>query len=92
MRIRNESRRTFCFNGGSIAPKRVVDIENKAIAEALIKAYPNELVALDSLKAEVIKDDEKAELVAKAKELGVKGNVEGMKLETLKAKIAELSK
>lgn len=90
MRIRNESRRTFFFSGGSIAPKKVVDIKNEAVAQALVKAYPNELIALDKLKAEVIED--KAALIAKAKELGVTGNLEGMKVETLKAKIAAASK
>lgn len=88
----------YCFNGGCIAPGRVVDIKDMAIAKALIKGYPGELVAIDSLQVEVIEpvskesnSDEKESLVAKAKELGVKGNVAGMKVETLKAKIAEAS-
>ena len=45
MRIRNEGKRSFYFNGGSIAPKEVVDLKNEAVAKALLKCYPNELVS-----------------------------------------------
>ena len=54
MRIRNEGKRTYCFNGGSIAPKEVVDIKDEAVARALLKCYPNELVSLDDLVARVV--------------------------------------
>lgn len=54
MRIRNEGKRTFYFNGGSIAPKEVVDLKEKATYEALLKCYPNELVSLDELVARVV--------------------------------------
>ena len=56
MRIRNEGKRTYCFNGGSIAPKEVVDIKNEAIARALLKCYPNEFVSLDELVARVVEE------------------------------------
>lgn len=54
MRIRNEGKRMYCFNGGSIAPKEVVDIKDEAVARALLKCYPNELVSLDDLVARVV--------------------------------------
>lgn len=93
MKIRNDSNRVYCFNGGRIMPKRTVDIKDEKIAKALLKGYPNELKCVDSEVVEVIEPaDEKEDLVAKAKELGVKGNVDGMKVETLKSKIAELEK
>lgn len=56
MRIRNEGKRTYCFNGGSIAPKEVVDIKNEAVARALLKCYPNEFVSLDELVARVVEE------------------------------------
>lgn len=78
MKIRNESKRTYLFNGGSIKPKEVVDIKDKAIAHALILNYPDELVCLDLVesrvieaksedKAEVVKSEDKAEKVSKIK-------------------------
>lgn len=54
MRIRNEGKRTYCFSGGSIAPKEVVDIKDAAVARALLKCYPDELVSLDELVARVV--------------------------------------
>jgi hypothetical protein len=54
MRIKNESQRTFCFNGGSVAPGKVVDILDKKVAEALIKGYPGEIFCLDNAEVEVI--------------------------------------
>ncbi len=84
MRIKNESKRIYQFNGGQILPGRVVDIENEQLAEALIKGYPNELVALDNIKAEVIKDELKEE----AKKLGIKGFAL-MKRDVLEKKVAE---
>jgi len=54
MRIRNEGKRTFFFNGGKIAPGEVVDIRDEAIAKALLKCYPNELVCLDNLEVRVV--------------------------------------
>lgn len=90
MRIRNESKRAFCFNGGSVLPGRVVDIKDEQIAKALVSGYPRELVALDEIKAEVIEvSDEKEALIAKAKELGISGNLSKWGVETLKSKIAE---
>lgn len=58
MRIRNEGKRTFFFNGGKIAPKEVVDIRDEKIAKALLKCYPRELVCLDDLNARVIETEE----------------------------------
>ena len=58
MRIKNEGKRTFFFNGGKIAPGEVVDIRNAAIAQALLKCYPNELVCLDDLKVRVVESKE----------------------------------
>ena len=54
MRIRNEGKRTFFFNGGKIAPGEVVDIRDEAIAKALLKCYPNELICLDNLEVRVV--------------------------------------
>ena len=54
MRIRNEGKRTFFFNGGKIAPGEVVDIRDEAIAKALLKCYPNELICLDDLEVRVV--------------------------------------
>lgn len=54
MRIKNEGKRTFCFNGGSIAPHEVVDLKDEAVCRALLKCYPNELISLDELKARVV--------------------------------------
>ena len=54
MKIKNESQRVFCFNGGSVAPGKVVDIQDRKIAEALIKGYPNELFCLETAEVEVI--------------------------------------
>lgn len=54
MRIKNESQRLFCFNGGSIAPGKVVDIQDENVAKALIKGYPGEIFCLDTVEVEVI--------------------------------------
>jgi len=54
MRIKNEGKRTFFFNGGKIAPGEVVDIRDEAIAKALLKCYPNELICLDDLEVRVV--------------------------------------
>lgn len=54
MRIKNESKRLYCFNGGQVLPGRVVDIKDEAVAKALINAYPGELIALDNIEVEVI--------------------------------------
>ena len=59
MRIKNEGKRTFFFNGGKIAPGEVVDIRNVAIAKALLKCYPDELICLDDLKVRVVESEEK---------------------------------
>jgi len=59
MRIKNEGKRTFFFNGGKIAPGEVVDIRNVAIANALLKCYPDELICLDDLKVRVVESEEK---------------------------------
>ena len=69
MKIKNESQRTFCFNGGCVAPGKVVDVLDKAVANALIKGYPGELVCLDTLEVEVIPAvEEKAEVAEEAVE------------------------
>lgn len=78
MRIKNEGKRTFCFNGGSIAPGEVVDLKDEAICRALLKCYPNELISLDELKARVVevqarvieevKEEKKEETVEEATE------------------------
>lgn len=54
MRIKNESQRVFCFNGGSVGPGKVVDIQDEKVAEALIKGYPGEIFCLDNVEVEVI--------------------------------------
>lgn len=65
MKIRNDSKRTYFFNGGSVAPGHVVDILDKAVAEALIKGYPGELTCLDNVEATVIPVVAKQEEVVK---------------------------
>ena len=67
MRIRNEGKRTFFFNGGKIAPGEVVDIRDEAIAKALLKCYPDELVCLDDLEVRVV-ESQKEEPVEEAAE------------------------
>ena len=64
MKIKNESNRTYFFSGGYVAPGHVVDILDKAVAEALIKGYPGELTCLDNVEATVIPVVEKHEEVA----------------------------
>lgn len=54
MRIKNESQRVFCFNGGSIAPGEVADIQDEKIAEALVKGYPGEIFCLETTEVKVI--------------------------------------
>lgn len=95
MKIRNEGKAKIYFNGGILEPNSVVEFTGNAekIGAALLMNYPF-LVNLDSIKpvkVTTVVTDEKESLVAEAKKLGVKGNVEGMKVETLKAKIAALS-
>lgn len=66
MRIRNEGKRTFFFNGGKIAPGEVVDIRDEAIAKALLKCYPNELVCLDNLEVRVVESKKEEPVVEPA--------------------------
>lgn len=54
MKIRNDSKRTYFFNGGYVAPGCVVDILDTAVADALIKGYPGELTCLENIEAVVI--------------------------------------
>lgn len=54
MKIRNEGKRTFFFNGGKLAPGEVVDIRNEAIAKALLNAYSKEIICLEDLKVTVV--------------------------------------
>lgn len=54
MRIKNEGKRTFFFNGGKITPGEVVDIRDEAIAKALLKCYQSELLCLDDLQVRVV--------------------------------------
>lgn len=54
MKIRNEGKRTFFFNGGKLAPGEVVDIRNEAIAKALLSAYSKEIISLDDLAVRVV--------------------------------------
>lgn len=68
MKIKNDSKRTYFFNGGYVAPGQVVDILDKAVAEALIKGYPGELTCLDNVEAVVIPVVEKQEEVAEVSE------------------------
>ena len=74
MRIKNESKRLYCFNGGQVLPGRVVDIKDEAVAKALIKAYPGELIALDNIEVEVVEPVAKkgANKAPKAKKKGSK--------------------
>lgn len=77
MRIKNESQRVFCFNGGSVAPGKVVDILDEKVAEALIKGYPGEIFCLDNVDAEVIpavkSEKEEAEKEEKTEAVKVSG-------------------
>lgn len=70
MRIKNEGKRTFFFNGGKIAPGEVVDIRDEVIAKALLKCYPKELLCLDGLEVRVVesKKEEPAKEEVPAKE------------------------
>jgi hypothetical protein len=72
MRIKNESQRVFCFNGGSVGPGKVVDIQDEKVAEALIKGYPGEIFCLDNVEAEVIPAAEPAKEEAVEEEETVK--------------------
>ena len=54
MKIRNEGKRTFLFNGGKIAPGEVVDIRDTAIAKALLNAYSKEIISLEDLEVRVV--------------------------------------
>ena len=54
MKIKNESQRMFCFNGGFIKPGEVVDIQDRKVAEALVRGYPGELFCLETAEVEVI--------------------------------------
>jgi len=67
----------------------VVEDAHDGLVEIATKGIRN--VADGELVAELVEapDDELVALREKAKELGVKGNVGGMKRETLEAKIAE---
>ena len=58
MKIRNEGKRTFFFNGGKLAPGEVVDIRNEAIAKALLSAYAKEIISLEDLKVRVVESSE----------------------------------
>ncbi len=49
MRIKNESKRTYCFNGGLVYPGRIANVDDDVALE-LVKKYPDELLALDSPK------------------------------------------
>ena len=63
MKIRNEGKRTFLFNGGKIAPGEVVDIRDEAIAKALLSAYAKEIISLEDIKVRVV-ESKKEEPVA----------------------------
>lgn len=54
MKIRNESKRTYFFNGGCIRPNEVCDIKDEAVAKALCINYPTEIICLDNLEARVV--------------------------------------
>lgn len=54
MKIKNESHRTFYFNGGAIVPGEVVDVQDVNVANALIKGYKGELFCLDTAEVKVI--------------------------------------
>lgn len=60
MKIRNEGKRTFFFNGGKLAPGEVVDIRNETIAKALLNAYSKEIICLDDLKVTVVESPKEA--------------------------------
>lgn len=87
MRIKNNGKAVIYYNGGVLEPGRSVAFKDDAvkIGAALLSAY-SFLEDLDNLEDDT---ESKSALVKKAKELGIRGNVEGMKEETLKAKIAE---
>lgn len=76
MRIKNESQRVFCFNGGSIRPGEVVDLQDEKVAEALVKGYPGEIFCLDIAEVKVIPavkpEKEKTEEEAKPVKVSVR--------------------
>jgi len=84
MKIKNESQRMFCFNGGFIKPGEVVDIQDRKVAEALVRGYPGELFCLETADVKVIPaveektvvdepvDDEPARVAVKAVRVGRK--------------------
>lgn len=59
MKIRNESKRVYNFNGGSIAPGRTIEVGDAKIAKALIANYPGDLVCLDTIKVDAVIEAEK---------------------------------
>lgn len=70
MRIRNEGKRVFFFNGGSIAPSEVIELCDKAVATALVKCYPDELKCLEDLPVRVIaKQEKEEEIIAEPEEV-----------------------
>lgn len=43
MRIKNVGKARIIFNGGFIAPGKVVELEDEKLGEILVKAYPSKL-------------------------------------------------
>ena len=68
MKIRNEGKRTFFFNGGKAVPGEVVDIRDEAVANALLKCYPEELICLDTLKVTVVESPKEEPVKEEPKE------------------------
>lgn len=90
MRIRNNGKAIIYFNEGALLPNKVFSFtgEMEKMGALLLSSYPDRLEDLDNIKVDE-EIDVKSALVSRAKELGIRGNVDGMKEETLKAKIAE---
>lgn len=80
MRIKNIGKAKIIFNGGFIAPSKVVNFEDEKLGAVLLRAYPDRLENIDALepvatiKAEVkAEDDKTAETDEKTSVRGKKG-------------------
>lgn len=76
------------------------EIKNVSVDDLVVKDKTNDLQKQEEEKTEIKSDSEtktetdteKAELIQKAKSLGIKGNLDNCKVETIKKKIAALEK
>lgn len=54
MRIKNVGKARIIFNGGFIAPGKVVELEDEKLGEILVKAYPSKLENLDNVEVSTV--------------------------------------